>query len=176
MLAWNTAWHIILSASEKTLSSEILELYYFAIVGLAFFAGVMTIKIYRLKPLNIFSGVFLGPVVIYLFNWLINSILHQPLWMSTEFFLLFTWIGGIGIPLIYSYYGKLAKIHEQGETYGFLESIQILSEFLGPALLALTIYYHGDLELYVVLPLLVFAALITLGKFRASAGNKRYSR
>ena len=96
-------------------------------------------------------------------------LLKLPGTISPYLFLQYTILGGIGLPLIYSYFGEKATVHEQGVVYGFLESIQSASEFIGPFLLGFILSIK-DIHYLIVLPFLVISYCLSI---KLSNNNKK---
>ncbi|MCC5832534.1 MAG: MFS transporter [Chlamydiales bacterium] len=161
LLVWNSAWYIILYYNEQTMTELQLEKTFLLIVGLAFFVGTVVGRIYRFRVHLAITVSLLSSFLLLFTDWIAFVVLATPQIIPVSFFLQFTMLGGVGLPYIFSYFGEIAKIHEQGEVFGFLESIVSLAEFIGPFFLVL-IKIDGGLNYYYILPFLFVSALLSL--------------
>lgn len=161
LLIWDSAWYIILYYNEKNMSELQLEKTFLLIVGLTFFIGATVGRIYRFRVHLAITVTLLSCFLLLFTNWITSLVLNTPKQVPISFFLQFTMLGGVGLPYIFSYFGEIAKIHEQGEVYGFLESILSLAEFIGPFFLVL-IKLNGGLNFYYILPFLFISTVLSL--------------
>lgn len=153
----NSGWWILTYFAEGHLAVQELLKYFFLMIGLSFLAGAILGRIYLFKPEKAIPILFLGVVVLLIFDYLFYLIIGNDIIPST--FMHFTIIGGIALPLIYAYYGNKAGVHEQGTVYGILESVRSLTELSGPVLLSLIALTSLNA---VIIPLSVVSLLLVL--------------
>ena len=158
---WNSLWHLILYFGEGHLKELNLHEYFFLITGIAFFTGTIIARIYKFRPERAISLVFLFTFLFFFFDWLLYLLTDFPGDVSSALFLQFTMLFGIGIPLIYSYFGEKATVHEQGTVYGFLESVGSISEFAGPFFLSFVLPLH-ELRFITFVPFLFVSFLLSI--------------
>jgi MFS family permease len=171
LLIWNSAWWLLLYYGEVMLDEESLQKYFFLIVGIAFFVGTLIAKIFRFSPKKTIPLIFLFTFLLFFFDWVLAMALNLSSIVTPSLFLQFTIIGGIGLPLIYAFFGERATIHEQGTIYGILESVLSASGFLGPFLLSC--FVIKDLGHSLFLPLLTFSALLVVSMITRRKNRKK---
>lgn len=176
LLIWDSAWYIILYYNEQNMSEMQLEKTFLLIVGLAFFVGTIVGRIFRFRVYLAVTVSLLACFLLLFTDGITSVVLDTSQNIPISFFLQFTMLGGVGLPYIFSYFGENAKIHEQGEVYGFLESVLSLAEFIGPFFLLLIPINRG-LNYYYILSFLFVSALLSLrlGNKAANHGNNQIS-
>ncbi|MCP5505525.1 MAG: MFS transporter [Chlamydiales bacterium] len=157
----NSGWWILTYFAEGHLALEKLLQYFFLIIGLSFLAGAIMCRAYLFKPEKAIPPLFLGIVLLFIFDFLFYVILGKQINSTT--FMHMTIIGGIALPLIYAYYGNQAAVHEQGTVYGVLESVRSLTELSGPLFLSLVAITNTS-TILIPLSIIAFLLVITLNK------------
>jgi membrane protein implicated in regulation of membrane protease activity len=144
----NGQWEILFYISSNIKNINELNISFFLFEGVAFFTGVLITRLIKFDPKKMIKALFSLVFATILLNYLMEVLFNQKTNITPELYLEFTLLGGLGLPLFYAFYGTQVAVHEQGITYGCLESIQSLSELLAPvALLALA----GTRYSYVIL-------------------------
>jgi MFS family permease len=162
-LLLNICWYFLLYYYEAVLSHSDLRKYFFLIVGVSFFFGVLSVKSFKFKPENtIFPAIVFGFFIILFDALMVNFNITKA--VSADLFFQHTFFMGIVQPLIYSYFGKRVSLHKQGITYGFLDSVNSSSELVAIAILPLLVVTK---VIYMVLLICAFfACFLTWNSYR----------
>jgi MFS family permease len=159
----NICWHFLLYYSDALVLYSNLHKYFFLIVGLPFFFGVLSVKLFKLKPeKTIFPAVIFGFFIILFDALMVNFNITRA--VSADLFLQHTFFVGIVQPLIYSYFGKRVSIHQQGVTYGVLDSVNSSGELI--AIVILPLLGVTKVIYMVLLICAFFACFLTWNSYR----------
>lgn len=161
MFIWIIIWNIILFYGELHLKQYNIENYFFFLTGSAFFVGTIIAKIYKVEPNRLIPMVFLLTLFLFFFDYIFYLITGLMEDMTSSMFLRYSMLIGIGVPLIYSYFGEKASIHEQGMVYGFFESVESAASFLGPVGISY-VFPITQLKFLYFFPLLALAYLLSI--------------
>jgi MFS family permease len=99
--------------------------------GLAFFLGTLVARFSHLDEKKLLGLIFIliaASLSLQTIEWGMQGYQGN---IIPSFFINFSFFGGIGLPIIYSFFGRKADIHEQGALYGLLHSFQSLTEWGG---------------------------------------------
>jgi hypothetical protein len=130
--------YFLLYYSESLLSYSELREYFFLIVGLAFFIGMLPVKIFKFRPeTTLFPTMIFGFLIVLFDALMVNFDITTA--VSADLFLQHTFFMGILQPLIYAYFGKRVSIHQQGITYGFLDSVNSSAELIAISIVPILI-------------------------------------
>lgn len=166
-IAANSIWTILQYYLEEKQSFIEINQYFSLSQGVAFFLGVLIARFVEIDTKKMFG---LNSVITAVF-----ISLQVLVWWITNYewdiipfiFVVFTFFGGIGQPLIYSLFGRKASIHEQGVLYGFIESCQLFTEWVGSASLNhVSVFQDPSAIVTVVLIGSFVSVLLTIGFIR----------
>lgn len=135
----------------------------FLFLGIGVTAGCLFHKFY--KVINIYKSInfiILASLILFLLEFLATYFTDKKYEIPVNLYLLFSFLGGLYWPLVYSYFAEKAKKHEEGFIFGILESISSFAEVIPPIVL---IWDRKEkLAYYPFIILLGIAFVLTLQK------------
>lgn len=162
----NSIWNMLLYFFEEQTLTPLIKDYFSMGPGLAFLIGALIARYVDIDKKKMLGLTFLFIAV---FSGLLflegkmegNGNLLRPIFVA------FTFFGGIGLPIIYSFFGRKADLHEQGVLYGLLDSLQTATEWMGSFVLNhMGTRSTSSTIVWVVLAVSFISLLLTIGLTR----------
>jgi hypothetical protein len=127
----NSAWNLLQFYFEENESIGIANQYFSLAPGVAFLGGVIIARLLEIDLKKMIGLVFAFIGIFTLIQFIEGAATGNFNTVLRPIFISFTFFGGIGLPLIYAFFGRNADLHEQGVLYGLLDSFQKLTEWTG---------------------------------------------
>ena len=159
-LFFNMAFQLTNYYTENYAHRDQLQIVLLMVEGVGIFAGCLFVKVAHLRAsFKSLILVFSAGLLIFAFSAL-TALFTEQRELSLYKFLVFAFVGGVSLPLIYGYYSKRVRAHDEGMLYGLLEGVQILAEALIPLfILADALLIPHETQVLTATPFLILIGL-----------------
>lgn len=127
----NSIWNMLQYFFEEKAPHQVTSDYFSIGQGIAFLAGAAIARFIDIDKKKMLGLVFVLIATFVTIQLIEGETVGDQRLVLRPIFIAFTFFGGIGLPLIYAFFGRKAALHEQGMLYGLLESIQTGTEWTG---------------------------------------------
>lgn len=126
----NMIWNMLQYFFEEETSNQVAKSYFSIGPGLAFLVGALIARYIDIDKKKMLGLIFLF-IAVFSGLLFLEGRAEEHAHSIRPIFVAFTFFGGIGLPLIFAFFGRKADLHEQGVLYGLLDSFQTATEWTG---------------------------------------------